>query len=72
MRETTDLEHRLEKLETHLAFLEQTVQQLNASVTGQWSLIDKLKQKQSRLSDQLAEVENTLDQPAAAEPPPHY
>lgn len=72
MVEITDLAQRLEKLETHVAFLEQNIEELNASITGQWKLIDKLKQKQSRLSDQLAEVENALDQPASSEPPPHY
>ena len=72
MAEITDLTHRLEKLETDVAFQEQTIQQLNTTIIGQWSLIDKLEQKLSRLGDQMREVENALDQPAPVDPPPPH
>jgi len=72
MNEINDLIQRLDRLETQVAFQEQTIQQLNTTITSQWELIDRLKQRLSRLSDQVREVENSLAPPAAGEPPPPH
>ena len=68
----TDAE-RLEKLETTLAFQEQTIEDLNKTITAQWSEIAALKRLIGNLSRQVRDI---ADNPALAEapepPPPHY
>lgn len=68
-----ELEARIEKLETTVAYQEQVIDDLNATVTSQWQEIDLLKRQLSKLSEQVREVEAN---PALASqdepPPPHY
>ena len=68
----TDAE-RLEKLETTLAFQEQTIEDLNKTITAQWSEIAALKRLIGNLGQQVRDI---ADNPALAEapepPPPHY
>ena len=68
----TDAE-RLEKLETTLAFQEQTIEDLNKAITAQWTEIAELKRVIGNLGERLREI---ADNPALQEgpepPPPHY
>lgn len=64
---------RLDALETRQAFQEQTIEDLNTTITDQWQQIDKLKRELSRLTDELRELEAGSDQPGRRDPPPpHY
>lgn len=64
---------RLEKLETQVAYQEQAIEDLNATITAQWSEIAALKRLVGNLGERLREV---AANPALAEPPepppPHY
>lgn len=68
----TDAE-RLEKLETTVAYQEQSIDDLNRTVLAQASEIAQLRRLVSNLGDRLREI---ADNPALAEPPepppPHY
>jgi SlyX protein len=68
-----DLAARLEKLETLCAYQEQAIEDLNKTVTSQWTEIATLKRTIENLAQRLREI---ADSPALAEPPepppPHY
>ena len=62
---------RLDALEMRLAEQERTIEDLDATVTAQWTAIDALRRQVERALDRLAEAESRL--PADADkPPPHY
>lgn len=64
---------RFDALETRVAFQEQTIEDLNITITDQWKQIDALKRELSRLTDEMRELEAGSDQPARRDPPPpHY
>jgi SlyX protein len=64
---------RIEKLEATLAYHEQTIEDLNKTITEQWSEIAALKRLIGNLGERVREI---ADNPALAEPPepppPHY
>ncbi|MEQ1771316.1 MAG: SlyX family protein [Devosia sp.] len=68
-----DLAARIEKLETMLAYQDQAIEDLNKTITEQWSEIAALKRLCGDLGTRLREI---ADNPALAEgpepPPPHY
>lgn len=71
--ETSDNASRLDELEIRVAHQDQTIEDLNAAITGQWKLIEKLERELARLTDRVASAEDTLaDAPPAHQPPPHY
>ncbi len=73
MTENKNLAARLEALETQVAFQDQTIDDLNKTITDQWTEFDKLKRELSRLKAQLSDVQSSMDAPGAGEPPPpHY
>jgi SlyX protein len=69
----TNLEARLEKLETLASYQEQAIEDLNATITRQWDEIAALKRQLGNLAERLRELS---DNPALAgppdPPPPHY
>ncbi len=66
-------DNRLETVETKLAYLEQTVETLNQTVTEQWHVIDRLKRQIGDLTSRLQDAEARAESGAAPEPPPpHY
>jgi SlyX protein len=70
----TDLKQlsaRIDELEARLAFQDDTIETLNATVTAQWLKIDALSRQVAALNDRLRETEATMPKPAN-EPPPHY
>ncbi|MBL8567505.1 MAG: SlyX family protein [Phreatobacter sp.] len=68
-----DLLSRLEALEVRAAYQDQTVEELNETITAQWREIDRLKRLIERLEDQVREAEARSSGPQAPEPPPpHY
>ena len=68
-----DVAARLEALETRLAYQDQTIEELNAALTGQWQEIDKLRRQLVLLEAELrATAEAGLVSGAPEPPPPHY
>ena len=66
-----DLSDRIDALESRLAYQEQTIEQLNDTITAQWKQIDALTRQMTALKERLQEAE--ADRPAPAnERPPHY
>jgi SlyX protein len=70
----TDLKQlsaRIDELEARLAFQDDTIETLNATITAQWLKIDALSRQLAALNDRLRETEASMPKPAS-EPPPHY
>jgi SlyX protein len=64
---------RLEALETTVAYQAQAIEDLNRTITEQWTMIDRLKRAYDQLSDRVQEAESRARQSGPAEPPPpHY
>lgn len=62
---------RLARLEIRLTEQEATIDDLSATITAQWTVIDRLTRQLARLQEQ---VEDTAFRAAGGgpEPPPHY
>jgi SlyX protein len=71
MTEIDGLSARIETLEVRAAYQDQTIEALNATITGQWKRIDDLVRQVARLADRLQEAE-AREQAAPSEKPPHY
>lgn len=67
----TTIDHRLEALETRIAFQDQTIEELNATITAQWRVIDTLTRKLDTLEQQVRSGVHIAD-PTTEPPPPHY
>jgi SlyX protein len=73
MTGTADLLSRLEALEVRAAYQDQTIEDLNQTITAQGREIDRLKRLIQRLEDQVREAEARGGGSQAPEPPPpHY
>lgn len=69
----TELESRLEKLETTIAYQDETIEELNQTVTDLWKELEAMRRDLSRLTDQLRIVEgHPALAPQDEPPPPHY
>lgn len=66
-----DLAARLEALETRIAFQDQTIEELNATITEQWRLIEQMRRKLDMLEEQVRSGTYIAD-PSTEPPPPHY
>lgn len=71
MSDLKTLSDRIDTLETRLAFQDDVIETLNATVTEQWVKIDALTRQLVVLNDRLSEAETRVPRPAN-EPPPHY
>lgn len=71
MTDTTDLSARLEALETRIAFQDQTIEELNTTITAQWRQIDLLTRKLETVDQQVRSGVHIAD-PSTEPPPPHY
>jgi len=67
----TELADRLEALETRIAFQDQTIDELNATITAQWQQIDILRRKLDTIEQQVRAGVHIAD-PSTEPPPPHY
>jgi SlyX protein len=70
MAGTTDSE-RLDALETRIAYQDQTIEELNATITEQWRVIETLTRKLTTMEEQVRSGAFIAD-PATEKPPPHY
>jgi SlyX protein len=66
-----ELSERIDKLESRLMYQDETIEQLNQTITAQWKQIDALTRQLTALSDRLQEAEANAPAPAS-ERPPHY
>jgi SlyX protein len=71
MSEIRELSERIDTLETRLTYQDETIEQLNQTITAQWKQIDALTRKITELGDRLQEAEANAPGPAN-ERPPHY
>ena len=71
MSEIEELRGRVDGLETRLAYQDETIEQLNQTITAQWKQIDALTRQIAQLNDRLQDAEARAPGPAN-EPPPHY
>ena len=66
-----DVTGRIEALEIRVAHQDATIEDLNATITAQWRVIDALSREMASLVDRLHDLGRR--EPGAPEPPPpHY
>lgn len=64
---------RLDELEIRIAHQDQTIEDLNAAITAQWKLIERLERQVVRLAERVADSEQAVSEAAPVNrPPPHY
>ncbi len=71
MSEIENLRERIETMETRIAYQDDTIETLNATITAQWKQIDMLTRQMAALGERLAEAETAVGTPGN-ERPPHY
>lgn len=67
----SEINERLDALETRLAYQDETIEQLNQTITAQWKQIDALTRQVTQLSERVQDAETRAPGPAN-ERPPHY
>ena len=67
-----ELSERIDALEARLAYQDQTIEQLNETITAQWKQIDALTRQIGALTERLQEAEASAPAAPANERPPHY
>jgi SlyX protein len=65
------LSERIDALESRLMYQDETIEQLNATITAQWKQIDALTRQVAALGERLQQAETSAPAPAN-ERPPHY
>ena len=65
------LSERIDALESRLMYQDETIEQLNETITAQWKQIDALTRQLAALTERLQEAEANPPAPAN-ERPPHY
>ena len=63
---------RIDALEIRIAYLDETIEALNNTITAQWKQIDALSREMLNLRERLADAEAKSGTPVTNEPPPHY
>lgn len=71
MTDTAALVERLDTIETRITFQDQTIEELNATITAQWRVIDGLTRKIALLEEHARTADSASD-PRNEPPPPHY
>ena len=73
MTDTSSTAARLDELEMRVVHQDQTIEDLNAAITAQWKLIERLERQVARLAERVADAELSAGQAAPVDrPPPHY
>lgn len=63
---------RLARLEIRVTEQEAVIEDLNATITAQWRVIDRLTRQLSRLQEQVEESAFRAASGGSEPPPPHY
>ena len=66
-----ELSERIDALESRLTYQDETIEQLNQTITAQWKQIDALTRQLGALSERLQDAEASAPAPGN-ERPPHY
>ena len=66
------LSERLEALEIRVAYQDETIETLNATITAQWQQIDALTRQIKAFNDRLQQAEANAPAAPTNERPPHY
>ena len=69
--EIKTLSERIDRLETRLAYQDDTIETLNQTITAQWKQIDALTRQLAELKERLQDAESNTGGPIN-ERPPHY
>ena len=72
MTETPSPATRIDALEIRIAYLDETIEALNNTITAQWKQIDALSREMLNLRERLEDAEMKSGAGRANEPPPHY
>lgn len=73
MTDTSSASSRLDELEMRAVHQDQTIEDLNAAITAQWTLIERLERQVERLAEHIADAEQSAGPAAPIDrPPPHY
>ncbi len=73
MNDGTNSTQRLDDLETHIAYQDKTIDDLNQVTLEQWNEIKALTEKLTRLEAKVQTIEKAAESDEAPEsPPPHY
>lgn len=62
---------RLDALEIRIAHQDQTIEELNATITEQWKVIETMRRRVDVLEEQVRSGSYIAD-PSTERPPPHY
>jgi SlyX protein len=71
MMSDEDFGERLERLEMRIAFQDQTIEDLNAVITEQWTVIETIRRRMGSMEEQVRSGSYIAD-PSTDKPPPHY
>ena len=64
---------RLDDLETKIAYQQEVIDDLSATVVSQWKEIDRLTREMAALAERVSRAEQSeAGDPADEPPPPHY
>jgi len=66
------LSARIDDLEARLAYQDQAIEDLNATITEQWKQIETLTRHLAELRDRMSEALADPGPQAPEPPPPHY
>ncbi|MBK1794846.1 SlyX family protein [Devosia sp. WQ 349] len=66
-----DTNERIDALEMRIAYQDQAIEELNATITDQWRVIDLMRKKLGMLEEQVRSGSFIAD-PSTERPPPHY
>ncbi|MGW5958391.1 SlyX family protein [Methylorubrum thiocyanatum] len=72
MSDRPPVTERIERLEIRLTEQEAVIEDLNAALTAQWTVIDRLTRQLGRLQEQVEESAFRAASGAPEPPPPHY
>lgn len=72
MTETPSPAARIDALEIRIAYLDETIEALNKTITAQWKQIDALSREMLNLRERLDDAEMKSGTGTTHEPPPHY
>ncbi|MES2602448.1 MAG: SlyX family protein [Pseudomonadota bacterium] len=72
MTETPSPATRIDALEVRIAYLDETIEALNTTITAQWKQIDALSREMLSLRERLEDAEMKSGAGTTNEPPPHY
>lgn len=72
MTETPSPATRIDALEVRIAYLDETIEALNTTITAQWKQIDALSREMLSLRERLEDAEIKSGAGTTNEPPPHY